>query len=370
MKIRSLEALCLAGTGQQGAYGAPYGSIVRIETDDGLVGYGETDSMPNVIQAIVDAPYLNQLMSGLRALLIGQDPRETAKLWSLMCRGTTNYGRDGPTRHAMAAVDIALWDIKGKAAGKPLHALLGGAQRKELRVYASHPLGDTPEQSRDHARRLVEAGFGAIKFGWHPLGPDPALDTEIVRALRAGAGDDIDLLIDGGMAWDLPAAIDRCRRFAEYDIYWLEEPLPAYDLNSYAALNQAVDIQIAAGELASTYVELAPLIEGRAVDVLQVDLSRTGLTEAMRIAELANLNGIPCVNHTYSYDLNLAVSLHFMATIDLVSLCEYQVTPNEIRDHLIVDRPRPVDGWLAVPDGPGLGVTVDESALERFRVNR
>ena len=366
MKVAAIETFPLAAEGQLGMYGAPYGFVVKVVSDDGLVGYGETDSMPSVVEAVIRAPFLNDLMSGLACVLIGHDadPREA---WRRMAQATLNYGRDGPTRHAMAAIDIALWDLKGKAEGKPVHALLGGARRERVRAYASHPLGRSLGETADAARRLVAQGFTAVKFGWHPLGPDAEADEAIVRTLREAIGPDRDLLIDAGMAWDVPTAIARCERFAPYRLFWLEEPLQAYDVAGYTALAAATQTPIAGGEMAASYAELSRLVEAHCVDVLQVDVSRTGLTEAMRVAALAERFGVPCVNHTYSYLLNAAASLHFMAAVHETALYEHQAAPNQMRDRLDQGQLAPRDGWVTVPSGPGLGVEVDEEALRFFR---
>ena len=366
MKIAAIETFPLFGSGAQGAYGAPYGFVVKVVSSDGVVGYGETDSMPTVVDAVVKAPLLDEMMSGLAAVLIGQNPLDPPATWERMARATLGYGRDGPTRHAMAAIDIALWDLRGKAEGRPVFDLLGGARRDRVRAYATHPLGRTLEETSTHAKRLVAKGFTAVKFGWHPLGSDPDRDEAIVRTLREAIGPNVDLLIDGGLAWDLKTAIGRCERFAPYGLYWLEEPLAAYDIEGYAALARASPIRIAAGEMAASRVELSRLVESGGVDVLQVDVSRTGLTEAMRIAALAERHGIPCVNHTYSYALNAAASLHFVAAIHETDLFECQATPNEIRDALDSAPLQPRDGWVKVPSGPGLGIAIDETVLARF----
>ncbi len=368
MKIRDVEALMLQGRGQQGAYGAPYGLLVRVTTDEGLLGYGETDSMPSVVKAVVEAPYLNELMSGLKALLVGEDPLEIERLWRRMARGTTNIARDGVTLEAMAAVDLALWDIKGKALEQPVCRLLGPVHRDRVKVYASHPLGRDLGETARFAAALRDRGMPAVKFGWHPLGPDAEADEAIVRTLRQAIGEEVELLIDGGNAWDAETAIERCKRFEPYRLFWLEEPLPPYDTAQYRRLTSAVETRIAAGELAASRAELTRLIAESGIGVVQVDVSRVGLTEAMRVAAVAREHGVVCVNHTYGYDLNLAASLHFVAALPETSLFEYQATPNEIRDSLVRDRPRPVDGLLAVPQAPGLGVEIDEAALARFVV--
>ncbi|MBA3519603.1 MAG: mandelate racemase/muconate lactonizing enzyme family protein [Rhizobiales bacterium] len=367
MKIAAVETFQLRGEGEQGGYGSPYGFVVKVVTEDGIVGYGETDSMPPVVEAIVHAPFLNEMMSGLAAVILGNDA-DSAASWDRMSMAALGYSRDGGVRHAMAAIDIALWDIKGKAEGKPVCALLGGAKRERLRAYATHPLGLTLRETASFAEMLIEDGFSAVKFGWRPLGPDPDGDEAIVRTLREAIGPEADLLIDGGMAWDLEAAKLRAARFAPYRPYWLEEPLPAYDFDAYAELRASSPVRIAAGEMSASYAELQHLVKRRGVDVLQVDVSRTGLTEAMRIAGLAAQYGIPCVNHTYSYLFNAAASLHFAAAVEITDLFECQVTPNGLRDALDGGQLRPRDGWAFVPTAPGLGVEVDEAVLRRFRV--
>jgi L-rhamnonate dehydratase len=366
MEITEVEAITLRGRGNQGAYGPPYGVVLRLATDSGIEGYGEADSMPAVIKAVVEAPFFNEMMSGLKWVLLGQDPLDIDGLWQRMAMATLNYSRDGATLQAMAAVDLALWDIKGKALAKPVCDLLGGARRPSLRCYATYPLGSNLAETDRNARKLRDAGFSAVKFGWHPLGPDGEQDSAIVATLRHAIGQDADLLIDGGLAWDVETTLDRLRRFEPCRLFWLEEPLRPYDFEGYARLTGASATPIAAGELCSSAIELGRLIDEGCVNVLQVDISRVGLTQAMKVAATAAARGVPCVNHSYSYGINLAASLHFAAAIESTSLFEYQATDNEIRDRLIPDAPRPVSGMLAVPRGPGLGIEIDQDALRYF----
>ena len=366
MKITQVEAFVLRGSACDGAYGAPYGAIVRVSTDAGVTGWGETDSCPSVIKAIIEAPYHHELMSGLRPLLVDQDPTEISGLWQRMYRGTSGFGRYGAAIQAMAAVDMALWDIKGKSLGQPVYELLGGARRSSVDVYATHSLARTLSDTFAYAAGLLDRGFTAVKFGWAPLGPDPDADEAIVRTLRAAIGSSAGLLIDAGNAWDAATALERCRRFAPYDLYWLEEPLQSEDFAGYAQLTAAAGTRIAAGEQASTITELEQLMTIGKISVLQVDVSRVGLTQAMKVAAAAADLGVPCVNHTYTLDLNLAASLHFVAAISETSLFEYPAMPNEIRDSLVRNRPRPTEGQLEVPQEPGLGVEIDLDALERF----
>jgi len=247
MKITQVEAIPLRGRGSQGAYGPPYGVVLRLTTDSGIEGYGEADSMPAVVKAVVEAPFLNEMMSGLKWVLLGQDPLDIDGMWQRMAMATLNYSRDGATLQAMAAVDLALWDIKGKALGKPVCDLLGGARRQSLRCYATRPLGSSLHETDRYARELRDTGFSAVKFGWYPLGPDAEQDTAIVATLRRAIGEDADLLIDGGLAWNVDTALDRLSRFEPYRLFWLEEPLRPYDFDGYARLTRASATPIAAG---------------------------------------------------------------------------------------------------------------------------
>ena len=162
--------------------------------------------------------------------------------------------------------------------------------------------------------------------------------------------------------------MERLKRLEPYRLFWLEEPLRPYDFRGYARLAESAITPIAAGELAASSLELQRLVEERCVDILQVDVSRVGLTQAMKVAAFAARQGVPCVNHSYSYGINLAASLHFAAAIEQTSLFEYQATPNEIRDALVPNAPRPREGLLALPQSPGLGIDIDEEALRRFSV--
>ena len=214
-----------------------------------------------------------------------------------------------------------------------------GRDARTWRAYATHFLGRSLVETSRFAASLVDAGFSAVKFGWPPLGPDADQDEAIVESLRRSVGASVDVLIDAGNAWDAPTAIERWKRFTPYDIYWLEEPLPAYDMPGYAELTAHVDGRITAGELSSSHEELGRLIEEGHVRTVQVDISRTGITQAMKVAAIAERHDAASVNHTYSLDWNLAASLHFIAAIARTELFEYPAAPNEIREALVKNRP-------------------------------
>jgi len=354
--------------------GTQDGLLIKIHTDAGLVGIGEVDSSPEVAKAIFDAPFSHTIASGLRALLVGEDPRDVERLWEKMYRGTIYFGRRGAAIHAMSGADIALWDLLGKATGLPVYQLLGGAYRTRLRAYASDLMPPTPEEAERRARQMRDAGFTALKFGWGPLGQDERTDVAQVAAARRGFGDDGDLMVDIGLCWDASTAIARCRRLAEFNPYWIEEPLPPDDLDGYGRLADAVDVRIAAGEEESTCWGFTDLIDRGRIDVVQVDVSRAGgLTESRRIAQMAHQRNLPCVPHAFSTGVLLAASMHWVAAIPNGSLVEYTVAESPLATGLtgtgLLREPlRAVDGWLTVPDAPGLGIALDEDLIARYRV--
>ncbi len=341
--------------------------IVRITTNAGVTGYGEVDSSPSVVKAVIETPSSHTIARGLRELLIGRDPLDVERLWHDMYEATLYLGRSGIVIHAMAGIDLALWDLKGKLLGQPVHTLLGGAHRTELRAYASNMFQFTPSDNARRAYEAVEAGYTAIKFGWEPFGRDPQLDETLVRTIREAIGDDVDLAIDAGLAWDAKTAIQRARLLAPYRPLWIEEPLHPDDLRGYARVASSVDVPIAAGEEECTRDGFRRLMDDGRIDVVQIDVTRTGLTQAMRIAGDAHQRGLPVANHTFTTDLNAAASLHFLAAVPNALICEYCVEPSELSRHLVRNPIRMVDGKAQVPTDPGLGVELDTEVIDRYR---
>src|SRR5579872_1245701 len=261
--------------------------LVKIGTDAGLVGIGEVDSSPHVIQAIFDAPYSHTLACGLRHVLLGEDPLDVERLWEKMYRSTLYYGRRGAVIHALSGADIALWDLLGKAAGMPVCKLLGGAYHIRMPAYSSDLMPFEPARAAGRAAQLRDAGFTQLKFGWGGLGQSERLDAELTAAIRSALGDRPELILDIGHCWDAATAEARARRLEEYRLLWIEEPLPPDDLDGYGRLTDAVTTRIAAGEQSSTCWDFADLMDRGRVDVVQVDVSRAGgFTEARRIAQM------------------------------------------------------------------------------------
>jgi len=344
--------------------------LVRISTDAGITGIGEVDSSPLAAKGAIEGPFSHTAASGLAHLILGEDPFQTEYLWQKMYRGNVYGGRHGAAFHAMSGIDIALWDIKGKALGQPIWKLLGGGFHRKIRPYASSLFGATPEETGDRARRFRDRGFTAVKFGWDPMGKDRTTDIALVREARKGLGDRADLMIDAGLVWDAKTAIQRANDFREYDIFWLEEPLAADDYKGYRKLSRATDTRIAAGEEESGRAGFLRLMDEGEIDLIQVDLTRCGgFTEAMKIASLAQDRGIPVVNHGFTTYINVAAALHFLNSIPGSFVMEFVAEEDTtLRDRITRTRIVAKDGFVEMPAEPGLGLVLDDDAIARYRV--
>lgn len=342
--------------------------LVRITTDAGIVGWGEVDGCPSVVKAIIDAPYSHTMVTGLKSLLIGENPLETARLWAKMHRATLFYGRGGAVLQAMAGIDMALWDIKGKALGQPIVTLLGGAMRDRMRVYSSNMFQFSIADTVARARHAVDTGHTGVKFGWEPFGRDEAQDIAYVEAIRTAIGDEIDFMLDVGLAWDAKTTIRRGQLFEPYRLFWIEEPLHPDDYAGYSRVSAACSQHIAAGEQECSVVGFQRLIDEGGIDVVQIDLTRTGFTQAMEIAAYAKARGRKVCNHNFTTDLNTAASLHFLCAIENALVMEYCVEPGEISRSLARNPVTIADGYAHLPSEPGLGVEPRMDVIEKFLV--
>lgn len=341
--------------------------LVRVRTDNGLEGIGEADSQPEVVKAIIDAPFSHNIACGLRQLLIGENPLETERLWQKMHRKTMYFGRSSVTITAMAAIDMALWDLKGKHFGQPIHRLLGGKQHEKIKAYASILFGRDGEETKAIAERWRDNGYRAIKFGWEPMGQNEALDVDLVRGARAGIGDGT-LLIDAGCVWDARTALRRAEAFMPYNIEWLEEPLLPEDVDGYRWLRDRSPVPIAAGEEECGRQSWRALIDARALDVYQVDLARNGFTDGDYIKQRVQEIGARLCNHCYTSPVTAAASLHWLSTCRDAFLFEDCVEDSPLRHELTHERIQAVDGWMTIPDRPGLGVTLNEDFVRSHLV--
>jgi L-alanine-DL-glutamate epimerase-like enolase superfamily enzyme len=346
--------------------------VIRVHTDEGIVGIGEVDSAPEAVQALVARRSSHAIAGSLHDLLVGEDPRDVERLWQKMYRGLIYIGRRGIALHALSGIDIALWDIRGKAEGKPVSELLGGAKRDRVRAYASRLMPDTPEETHEAVSALCNDGFTAVKLGWGVLGQDPKHDVRLAEAAKEAAGE-CEIMIDAGLGYgdDAKVAIEVARELEQLGIYWLEEPFEPDEYEAYAELADAVDIRVAAGEQDTTVWGFRELIERGHVDLVQPDVTRCGgITEWLRIAELARGNGVETVPHAWKSGIIKAASLHCNAVIPDALFQEYCVAETPINQTLTKERlPVEPDGTILVPTEPGIGVTLDEDVVERYRVN-
>jgi L-alanine-DL-glutamate epimerase-like enolase superfamily enzyme len=344
--------------------------LVRVHTDEGIVGVGEADSSPYLVRTVVDMPSSHSIARGLRELLIGEDPLQTGRLWARLYRGSSYYGRAGVALHAISAIDLALWDIAGQACGRPVSDLLGGARTAEIRVYASQVMPETADGVRRIAEGAVEAGYGALKLGWGPLGRDLAHDEALIRAARGSLGPGRDLMIDGGQAYSVKRATQLLRAVEDAGLYWFEEPFAPDDYESYRRLSAATTVRLAAGEADSTVGPFRTLVERGRVDVLQPDMARCGgFTVARQIADLARERAVEVVPHCFSTGVLVAASLHFAATLERPTYSEFSVADSPLAGGLLTEPFALRDGRLPVPTGPGLGVSLDEALVDRLRLD-
>src|SRR5919201_1241248 len=315
-------------------------------------------------------PASHAVARGLRELLVGRNPLEIDRLWRLMYMGTYHYGRAGAALHVISALDMALWDVAGKAAGRPVHELLGGARVERVPVYASEVMPETPAEAAEIARRAADDGYGALKLGWGPLGRDPDRDVELARAAREVLGPDRRLMLDGGMAYTVKRAVELARRLEDVDLYWLEEPLAADNYEGYRRLADAVPVRIAAGEADSGLAPFRALVDAGHVDVLQPDLARCGgFTIAREIAAFARERDVEVVPHCFSTGVLVAAALHFVATLERPTFSEYSVADSPLVSGVLREPLQLVDGALAVPTGPGLGIELNDDLVERMRID-
>jgi L-rhamnonate dehydratase len=388
VKITDVEAIVLdtgknypnpAEAGE--AHGVRFVSLLKITTDAGIVGWSDIETQPHVGKAIVEVPSGGSVgFEGLRAALVGENPMERERLWQKMERYLAYYGRQGAGMQMRSGADIALWDIAGKATGLPVWALLGAKYRDRVKGYASTLFRPTPEAMKAAVAEYVERGFRAIKFGWGVFGYDLDRDVALVRAAREEAGPEIDLMVDGGWYGTDYAEpfkgrsvrdwIRLIRVLEELDVFWLEDMLHPENVAGYRALAESrTTIRIAAGEQAAGYREFERLAIEGGVDVLQPDLSRCGgITVGRQIADLAMRRQIDCAPHAWLTDLLKAASLHLNAYLMNSLYLEYNVSSASLLNNLCTTRVEMVDGYIPVPDGPGLGVEVDERVVERYRV--
>jgi L-alanine-DL-glutamate epimerase-like enolase superfamily enzyme len=383
MKITGVEMLVLKSPGlyrnpdsADEPVGPTYMGLVKVSTDAGITGYSDVETCASVAKAAIDAPRWSsepgmECFDGLASLIVGENPLEAERLWYRMYRGSVYYGRRGVALQAISAIDIALWDIAGKFYQQPIHVLLGAKWRDRVRAYASTLFRPTPEAMCAAARGYLDEGFTAVKFGWGGFGRDPQLDLQLVEAARRALGDRHDLLIDTGWFVERTPkqAIQLVRSLEPFRPAFVEELLHPEDYDGYRQLSDAVDTLIACGEQEATEWGFRDLIDRAHIDVLQPDLSRCGgFTAARKIVHLAEMSNVLVVPHSWSSDLLTAASLHLNAFQRRAMFVEFNTSQGPLSRGLVRNPLRLEEGHVRVPEGPGLGVEVDEDVIERYRI--
>ncbi|WP_374445241.1 mandelate racemase/muconate lactonizing enzyme family protein [Stella sp.] len=330
--------------------------LVKVVTDDGIVGWGEAHAgrSPGAIARIVETT--------LKALVLGMDAADVAGVGARIYRmQLASHGMGAGAAIAMSGLDMALWDIRGKAVGWPLYRLLGGAARAIPAYAGGISLGfQPPAELVEEAQAMVARGYNALKLR---IGDTVQRDAERVAAVRHGLGRDVAILTDANTAYSLADARAVMPVLDEHRVSWLEEPFPAHDHRSYAEAKRYGTVPLAAGENHYTRYDFARLVEDRSITILQPDLSKCGgITEGLRIAALASAWRLPINPHTSVTGLNMAASVHFLAAIENGGYFEADASKlNPFRDRLCSAAfTLEVDGTVRPLEGPGLGVEIDE----------
>jgi len=347
--------------------------LVRIETADGHVGWGETPSGPPEASGAI----AHLVEQGFAPLLIGKDPTQIARHLDEMRLHSYWYGTGGVATLAISALDTALWDIAGKIAGLPVHALLGGKRVDRVRLCASVVWNaDDREEMAAWCRSFRERGFTAMKAGWGrrpeaAFGRDAETDEAMVREVREAIGPELELSVDVAVwwSWKLDHAIRMAHRLHQFDLAWLEDALVFDDYRGYARLRDAAPMAIATGERLWRPEEYRQIFAAEAADIVLIDPGRVeGISGTRAAAELAAASGVQWVPHSWSSAINTAAALHVFAATPNGRVFEVKPEPNPMQNEL-VRNPFPIDGgYLAVPDGPGLGVEVDEDVVAHYEL--
>jgi D-galactarolactone cycloisomerase len=350
-------------------------TLVEVLTDEGIVGWGEAFAQglepPEIAAAVID--------KALRPLVTGADPLDIEVLWHRMYHMTRDYGRKGSVVAGISAIDIALWDIAGKFFKVPVYKLLGGAYRTRVQPYATgfYRIKGQGESQRlaEEAIRHFESGFSLMKV---KLGYGVDDDIAVMRAIgRAIRGKPIRLMVDTNHAYGRAEALRLGRALEEYDLRWYEEPVVPEDIEGYAEIRRKLSMPIAGGENEHTLYGFREFLASGGVDVAQPDLgSCGGISAGRHIVAIAQSHGVQVNPHVWGSAIAQAASLQFIAAVPAAHhslfaqepILEYDRSSHPFRQHLITRPIQQVDGWVPIPAGPGLGVEVDRSVLEKFRV--
>lgn len=345
--------------------------IVEIETADGIVGWGECYGPSAVAKAYIETQFAPRI--------IGRDAFDVEVIWEDLYNRIKDYGGRGMATSALSGIDIALWDIIGKSCGKPIHKLIGGAYRTEVTAYATGlyfiDMNRLVEEAVEEANEFVGNGFVAIKMKIG-LG-SPKLDIERVAAVRKAIGDDVRLMVDANHCFTVPQAIRIGRELEKLNVEWFEEPISPEDVDGYVEVSRSLDMAVAGGENEFTRWGFRDLVVRKAMDIIQPDVCAAGgISECRKIAALASAHGVECIPHAWGSAIGLAATLHFLAALPdqppsfrpMPPLLELEQCENPFRDLLSVEPIVQQGGKVQIPTGAGLGIEINRSVLDRYRV--
>lgn len=345
--------------------------ICEVSTDEDIRGVGEAFYFGGPAKIAADI-----ITDVYGPLLMDKDPFDTSVIWDCLYNWTRDQGMKGVTISALSAIDTALWDIKGKALELPVFKLLGGAYRNKARAYATGLY--EPQNVPDVTQALVNEALGYKKEGFSGMklkvGYGIAKDVAYVKAIREAIGEDIYLMVDANHAYNSSEAIELARKIERFNIHWFEEPVPPEDLDGYREVRQKSEILIAGGECEYTRYGFRNLINRRAVDILQPDLCAAGgFTEMMKITAMASAANIPLIPHVWGTNVGLAASLQFFAGLPhfperrfpAEPFFEYDRSPHPFREEVTLEKFVLKEGYLDIPDRPGLGVSLNLKYLQK-----
>ncbi|WP_308639568.1 mandelate racemase/muconate lactonizing enzyme family protein [Paenibacillus silvisoli] len=352
--------------------GPKYAMIVQVNTDEGITGIADCDSHPHIMKSFIDAPsYIRKFSEGLKYAVLGENPFEYEKIWTQMYQAAFYQGRRGAAIHAMSAIDIAIWDIIGKATGNPVSVMLGARKHEKVTAYASTLFRNTPEEMRDAIQKYRSLGFKAVKFGWGIVTQEPRRIVSLIEAARQEAGDDMDIMVDGMWSADVKLVIQLVNELEKYNVFFIEEPLHSDNLSGYRKLSQSVNARIACGEQLGGLHEYRQLIEEADIDVIQPDISRAGgLTETRKLVTLVEQAGKLLIPHAWTSDVLTAASLHLNSYQNNPVFQEFCTNDTPLSRELVLNPLKlEADGTLKVPNRPGLGIDLNHEVIQKYTVD-
>jgi L-alanine-DL-glutamate epimerase-like enolase superfamily enzyme len=374
MKITAVEAIHLRAEDPlielfDGSYDD---CVLVVHTDSGLTGIGEAESMAPAIQAIVRGPSAHNHARALSSVLIGADPTDPVTLWQQMFEATDYLGRRGLTMHAIGGLDLALWDLRGKIEAKPIHALLGGARRDRLPAYGTiYPMAQTPEEVRAQVAAGQARNLHNFKFAADPWWlNDVALTGRLLAAARQQAGNQAHLIVDAALSYR--TAAEGLRLYPIYrdvGIWFLEAPLPLDDVEGHLEMSRH-GIPLGVGDLGLTHVrEFIEMMDHGGAGICQPDISQVGgFTGILKVAAAAYARNKRVITHGYKTNIEIAANLHFLAAQPNEEPLEFSLSNSPLRWHTTNEHfPVEEDGCVRVPQSPGLGVTLNQETIERYR---